>query len=118
MVGFEDRAKVMSKKSFHQFPFHLRIDLKSVFRNLKSAILAGALLLAPCFSASAQQPRNTPLIGYLDYGAAIDKDEAFFQALRDLGWIERQNIAIEYRWAEGKLNRFPALAKELVGSKG
>ena len=38
--------------------------------------------------AGAQQPRKLPLIGYLDYGAAIDRDEAFFQALRDLGWIE------------------------------
>jgi putative ABC transport system substrate-binding protein len=55
-----------------------------------------------------------PLIGYLDYGAAIDRDEAFFQGLRDLGWIEGQNMDIEYRWAEGRLDRLPALAKELV----
>jgi putative ABC transport system substrate-binding protein len=58
-----------------------------------------------------------PLIGYLDYGAAVDKDEAFFEALRDLGWIEGRNIGIEYRWAEGKLDRLPALAKELVRLK-
>jgi ABC-type uncharacterized transport system substrate-binding protein len=58
-----------------------------------------------------------PLIGHLEYGAAIDKDDAFFQALRDLGWIEGQSIAIEYRWAEGKLSQLPALAKELVGLK-
>ena len=50
-----------------------------------------------------------PLIGYLDYGAGpIDRDEAFFQALRDLGWIEGQNIAIEYRWAAGRMDQLPA----------
>jgi putative ABC transport system substrate-binding protein len=58
-----------------------------------------------------------PLIGYLDYGAAIDRDEAFFQALRDLGWIEGRNIAIQYRFAEGGIDRLPDLAKELVGLK-
>jgi len=74
-----------------------------------------AMFLVLCISASAQQARKMPLIGYLEYGAANDRDEAFFQALRDLGWIEGQNIAIEYRWAEGKLDRLPAMAKELVG---
>jgi ABC-type uncharacterized transport system substrate-binding protein len=84
----------------------------------KSNFLGFALcvvLFALSSSAGAQQPRKMPLIGYLEYGAATDKDEAFFQALRDLGWIEGQNIAIEYRWAEGKLDRLPILAKELVG---
>ena len=56
-----------------------------------------AMFLVLCISASAQQARKMPLIGYLDYSAATDKDETFFQSLRDLGWIERQNIAIEYR---------------------
>jgi putative ABC transport system substrate-binding protein len=82
-----------------------------------AGIALSALLFALCFFAEAQQLRAMPLIGYLDYGAAIDKDEAFFQALRDLGWIEGQNIAIEYRWAEGRLDRLPALAKELVALK-
>ena len=76
-----------------------------------------ALLLAHCFSAEAQQPRKMPLIGYLDYGAAIDRDEAFFQGLRDLSWIEGQNIVIEYRWAEGRMEQLPSMAKELVGLK-
>ena len=74
-----------------------------------------AMLLALSVPAEAQQARKMPVIGYLDYGAAIDRDEAFFEALRDLGWIEGQNIVIEYRWAEGKFDRLPALAKELVG---
>ena len=72
---------------------------------------------ALCVSAFAQQPRKVALIGVLDYLAAIDRDEVFFQALRDLGWIEGQNIAFEYRWAEGRMNRLPALAKELVRLK-
>ena len=44
-------------------------------------------------------------------------DEAFRQALRDLGWIEGQNIVIEYRWAAGKRDRYPILAEELVRLK-
>lgn len=80
--------------------------------------LVGSLLFALSWSAQAQQPpRKMPLIGYLDYGAAIDKDEAFFQGLRELGWMEGHNIAFEYRWAEGGLDRLPALAKELVRLK-
>jgi putative tryptophan/tyrosine transport system substrate-binding protein len=79
--------------------------------------LVGAMLFALCMSAQAQQPRKMPVIGYLDYGAPIDRDEAFFEALRDLGWIEGQNITIEYRWAEGGLDRLPSLAKELVRLK-
>jgi len=74
------------------------------------------MLFALCASTNAQQPRKM-LIGYLDYGAAVDRDEAFFQALRDLGWIEGQNVAIEHRWAEGRIDRLPALAKELVRLK-
>jgi ABC-type uncharacterized transport system substrate-binding protein len=86
-------------------------------KNLKSV---GVVALVITFAmggveAQAQQPRKMPLVGYLEYGAAIDRDEAFFQALRDLGWVDGQNIAIEYRWAEGKLDRLPTLAKELVG---
>jgi putative tryptophan/tyrosine transport system substrate-binding protein len=81
------------------------------------ALTLCAMLFALCSSARAQQPRKIPLIGDLDYRAANDRDEAFFQALRDLGWIEGQNVAIEYRWAEGRMDRLPALAKELVRLK-
>jgi putative tryptophan/tyrosine transport system substrate-binding protein len=92
-------------------------DLRLLISGLCALLFSMLLLLAPCFSAHAQQPRKMPLIGYLDYGAAIDRDQAFFEALRDLGWIEGQNIVIEYRWAEGKFDRLPSLAKELVGMK-
>ena len=58
-----------------------------------------------------------PIFGYLDFGGATDRDEALFEALRDLGWIECQNIAIEYRFPEGRIDRLPALARKLVGMK-
>ncbi len=57
-------------------------------------------------------------IGYLHFRAGpIATDEAFRQALRDLGWVEGKNIAIEYRWAAGKKDRYPVLAEELVQLK-
>src|SRR5439155_16466177 len=70
--------------------------------------------------ASAQQSTKIPRIGYLGanypstYPARI---EAFRQGLRELGYVEGKSILIEYRSAEEKLDRFPALAAELVGLK-
>ena len=62
---------------------------KSKIQNRKwVGIFAIVFTFALCGArAEAQQPRKMPLIGYLDYGAAIDRDEAFFEALRYLGWI-------------------------------
>jgi putative ABC transport system substrate-binding protein len=68
-------------------------------------------------SVQAQQSAKVPVIGYLGAAslAAIPKRiEAFRNGLRDLGYVEGKNIVIEYRWAEGKLDRLPALAAELV----
>jgi putative ABC transport system substrate-binding protein len=79
-----------------------------------------ALLLALCPSAHAQQPKKVPRLGYLSAtDAATDstRSEAIRRALRDLGYIEGQNIASEYRYAEGKRDRFPELAGELVRLK-
>jgi putative ABC transport system substrate-binding protein len=67
--------------------------------------------------AQAQPPGTVPRIGFLAPGSPAPTSpflEAFRQGLRDLGWTEGQNIAIEYRWAEGKLERLPDLAGELV----
>jgi putative ABC transport system substrate-binding protein len=79
----------------------------------------GAMLFALCVSAEAQQPKKVPRIGYLSNGdAATDtRAEGIRQALSELGYIERQNIATEYRYAEGKLDRLPELAAELVRLK-
>jgi putative tryptophan/tyrosine transport system substrate-binding protein len=79
-----------------------------------------ALLLALCYSASAQQSKKVPRIGYLSSAdAARDsaRSEAIRLALGTLGYIEGQNIAIEYRYAEGKMDRLPELAAELVRLK-
>src|SRR5262245_48653424 len=72
-----------------------------------------AMLFALCQSAEAQQPRKVPRIGYLDSGGSAPP-QAFVQGLRDLGYVEGKNIAIEYRSADGKGDRVPGLAAELV----
>jgi ABC-type uncharacterized transport system substrate-binding protein len=79
-----------------------------------------ALLFAHSFPAAAQQPKKVPRIGYLVGGdAASDsaRSEAIRLALGELGYIEGQNIAIEYRYGEGKRDRLPELAAELVRLK-
>ena len=71
-------------------------------------------------SAQAQQPKKVPRIGYLsasDPARESTRAEAIRLALRELGYIEGQNIAIEYRYAEGKPDRYPELAAELVRLK-
>ena len=78
------------------------------------------LLLALCFPAEAQQPKKVPRIGYLsvfDPARESARAEAIRLALRERGYIEGQNIAVEYRYAEGKRDRFPELAAELVRLK-
>ena len=76
-----------------------------------------ALLLALCASAHAQQPTKVLRIGYLSANsrsAVSTRTDAFRQGLRELGYVEGKNIVIEWRYAEGKPNRLPALAAELV----
>ena len=85
-------------------------------RKILSAVLV-AVFLAIVSPAEAQQAKKVPRIGFL---SALSRTpmlanlEVFWQRLRELGWIEGQNIAIEYRWAEGKYERLPDLAAELV----
>src|SRR5437016_42408 len=79
-----------------------------------------ALLLALCFSVEAQQPTKIPRIGYLSPNSPATNPariEAFRQGLHELGYVEGKNIFIEYRYAEGKLDRLPALAAELARLK-
>ncbi|HEU4340013.1 MAG TPA: ABC transporter substrate-binding protein, partial [Candidatus Binatia bacterium] len=79
-----------------------------------------AMLFAPCFPASAQQPKKIPHIGYLSSGnpaSESSRSAGIRMALRELGYIEGQNIIIEYRYAEGKWDRFPELAADLVRLK-
>src|SRR5262249_2729035 len=77
-------------------------------------------LLAAPLAAEAQTAGKVYRIGYLAGGSATanpDFVETFRQGLRELGWAEGQNIAIEYRFAEGQLDRLPAVATELVRLK-
>jgi putative ABC transport system substrate-binding protein len=78
-----------------------------------------AIIFALCLPAEAQQPK-VPRIGFL-FGASPSANagriEAFRQGLRELGYIEGKNVIIEVRYAEGKLDRLPALAAELVRLK-
>lgn len=88
-------------------------------------IIALALLLAIAglalpHGAPAQQSLRPHRLGYLALGTSVATDtdlEALRQGLRELGWIERQNLTIEYRYAAGKLERLAALANELVQLK-
>jgi putative ABC transport system substrate-binding protein len=80
----------------------------------------GALLFALCFAAEAQQATKVPRIGHLTgtlSSANSARREAFRQGLRELGYVEGKNIVIEWRAAEEKLDRLPALAAELVRLK-
>ena len=80
--------------------------------------LALGLLAAP-LAAEAQQAAKVARIGYLTPNIAANPhlSEAFGQGLRDLGYVEGRNVVIEYRSAEGKFERLPALAAELVALK-
>jgi putative ABC transport system substrate-binding protein len=92
------------------------INLESALRILKSAILVGAVLFAPSFPAQAQQGK-VPRIGLLVPGSASSygtRIETFRKGLRELKYVEGQNVNIEYRYAEGKLDRLSELAAELV----
>ena len=82
------------------------------------ALVSGGLLVAP-LAAEAQQAAKIARIGYLalNSGANPHLREAFRQGLRDLGYVEGRNVVIEYRDAEGKPERLPALATELVALK-
>ena len=89
-------------------------------RKSAASILVVVVLLALGVIAQAQQPKKVPRIGYLSsFDPATDstRSEAIRLALRELGYIEGQNIATEYRYAEGKIDRFPELAAELVRLK-
>jgi putative tryptophan/tyrosine transport system substrate-binding protein len=84
------------------------------------SILVVVVLLAVAVIAEAQQPKKVPRIGYLsnnDPANESTRSEAIRLGLRELGQIEGQNIAIEYRYAEGKIDRYSELAAELVRLK-
>ncbi|MBI4587724.1 MAG: ABC transporter substrate-binding protein [Candidatus Rokubacteria bacterium] len=90
---------------------------------LRTVVLVALGILATPLSAGAQQPGRVPRIGILLPGSPptpatpLPTLEAFLQGLRDLGYVEGRNVALEYRWAEGKLDPLSDLAAELVRLK-
>jgi putative ABC transport system substrate-binding protein len=97
-------------------------NLKSKIENLKwlgLSVIAFVLVVAGA-AAMAQQPKKVTRIGYLssvDSARESTRSEGIRLALRELGYIEGQNLAIEYRYSEGKVDRAPELAAELVRLK-
>jgi len=86
-----------------------------------AVFLALGLAFSPLTGDAQQAPGKAPLIGLLDFGAPdaarVNWWTAFRNALRELGYLEGQNVAFEARWAEGRVERLPALAAELVGRR-
>ena len=81
-------------------------------------IFAIVVVLTVCGArAEAQQPKNVHRIGYQSAGSSAGREEAFRQGLRDLGYVEGQNMIIEWRFAQGKLDQVPRNAAELVRLK-
>src|SRR6516165_11531443 len=70
-------------------------------------------------TARAQQPGRLPTIGFLGASPSVESDRvaAFVQRLRELAWIDGRNLAIEYRWAEGRNERYAEIAAEFVWLK-
>ena len=83
------------------------------------ATLGGAAAAWP-LAARAQQPGKLPIIGFLGANTPSVQSQwtaAFVQRLRELGWIEGRNVAIEYRWAEGRFDRSPEIIAEFIRLK-
>ena len=85
----------------------------------RTFIGAAAALLGTALAAEAQPatPRRIGFLGNASATAVSPQNEAFRRSLRELGWIEGQNVTIEYRWLEGDPERLPGLVAELVHAK-
>ena len=82
-------------------------------RTLIVALVSSLLMVS--FDTDAQQVQKLPTVGFLSGGSpGSPLNEAFEAGLRDLGWVKGQNVVLEYRYAEGKPERLPDLAAELV----
>src|SRR3989442_5252442 len=112
----------MHQKPLTRFLSFQSDNLKSKIQNRKwMGPLAIVVTLTMCGAvAEAQQQAKVPKIGWLSSGssfASASRREVFRQVLRELSHVEGKNITIEYRYADSKLDRLPALADELVRLK-
>ena len=88
--------------------------------NRRTFLTAAIAVVGTAPRAAIAQPQKSHRVGFLGNGsptAQSSQVEVFRQSLRELGWIEGQNMTIEYRWAEGSPDRLPALVGELVQAK-
>jgi len=86
-------------------------------RKLTFVVTITLIIVATAFTAGAQQPKKAPTIGILTLTSDDSMARVVRQGLRELGYVEGQNIVIEHRFAEGKVDRLPDLAAELVRLK-
>jgi putative ABC transport system substrate-binding protein len=103
-----------------RFPLHCRLGEGKPLSKKNVTWLLASILLATISLAEAEQRGNVPRIGFLAAPSPSffsTRMNAFREGLYDLGYVEGKNIAIEYRYAEGKLDRLSALAAELVHLK-
>src|SRR6266705_4311569 len=122
IADFRLGNKTMSKAILIRLWHSPSENRKSKIQNRK---LVGIVALVVTFAmcgvvAEAQQPAKIPRIGFLGNSTpALEENLVgpFREGLRDLGYVEGKNILIEYRWAEGKYDRFPALIGELLALK-
>src|SRR5438093_4935177 len=111
----------MSKTFWIRFWDSLSDNRKSKIENLKwlgLSVIAFVLVVVGAV-AHAQQPKKVSRIGVLSLGSPGPSPllDAFRQGLRELGYVEGQNVALEYRFAEAKLEALPGLAAEVVRLK-
>jgi ABC-type uncharacterized transport system substrate-binding protein len=99
-------------------PWYLHSDNEGIVGRIRVGLLGLLAVLTVITSPSAETSRPAAHVGILNSGAAKDtRVEGFLDGLRQLGYVEGQNLLVTYRWAEGHQDRLPELAAELVASK-
>ena len=127
IADFRLKRKQTNATIWTLFPYFLTDNLKSktcpeLCRRVENPKWARLVAIGFAFAmcdagVQAQLPKKLPRIGVLRPGSPADSnDDSFRQGLRDLGYVEGKNIVIDFRYAQGKLDRFPELATEMVRS--
>jgi putative tryptophan/tyrosine transport system substrate-binding protein len=116
-----DQGKQMCDKAGMRSSSFRSDNRKSKIQKRKLVGIVALAVILTMYGAVAQaQPKKVPRLGFLGTTSPSDisaRVEAFRHGLREVGYVDGQNITIEYRWAEGKLDRLPNLAAELVSHK-